>query len=244
MTQTLHWQQLWQQRKQPYCWMQTRQLQQQQRMAAMEKLTCHLQRGRRQQQQQQPQKDFLILHLLASLRSLFWPSSKLCRVVARFLTSTYRTGCCALIDTQHCKRLLALPLVFLLLMQLSLIFPHSAALCLLLLLLPIPHSNPAFSPAWNQGCLGARLSELVQGDISLALVSNYMFDWDFFPLHCCPGLLQAKQVGAWWLLTAAALKHLSMKLYFLYAACPLAPKKGRDSATPRCGLLTLAPQRS
>jgi hypothetical protein len=37
----------------------------------------------------------------------------------------------------------------------------------------------------------------VQGDISLALVSNYMFDWDFFPLRCCPGLLQAKQVGEW-----------------------------------------------
>jgi hypothetical protein len=66
---------------------------------------------------------------------------------------------------------------------------------------PPTHSNPAFCPAWNQGCLGARLSDLVQGDIRLALVSNYMFDWDFFPLHCCPGLLQAKQVGAWWLLT-------------------------------------------
>jgi hypothetical protein len=52
----------------------------------------------------------------------------------------------------------------------------------------------SFNPAWNQGCLGARLSDLVTGNISIALVSNYMYEWGYFPTQCCPGLMNAKQV--------------------------------------------------
>lgn len=54
--------------------------------------------------------------------------------------------------------------------------------------------HPTFDPAWAQGSLGVRLSDLVAGDIQLALVGNYMFEWSYFPQHCCPGLLAAKQV--------------------------------------------------
>jgi len=57
-------------------------------------------------------------------------------------------------------------------------------------------SNHAFDPAWNAGCLGVRLQQLVSGDIQLALVSNYMMnDWEIFPVDM-PGLLRAKQVGS------------------------------------------------
>jgi hypothetical protein len=60
-----------------------------------------------------------------------------------------------------------------------------------------PDSNAAFNPAWNAGCLGASLADLVSGPITLAFVSNYMYEWgDFFPLACCPGLLRAQQVRA------------------------------------------------
>lgn len=54
--------------------------------------------------------------------------------------------------------------------------------------------HPTFDPAWAQGCLGVHLSDLVAGDIQVALVGNYMFEWSYFPQHCCPGLLAAKQV--------------------------------------------------